>query len=411
MSQYIGVKMESNYIYYRVWAEVDLDSIKENVLNIQKGLKEGVKTCAVIKADGYGHGAIPIAKKLKDTVDFFAVATFDEATNLRNHDIEKPILVLGYVHTDNTQYAVRSNIRFTVFDLDMAQKIDEFARDIDGVCKVHIKVDTGMSRIGFAPTEESLETIEKIAQMPNVEIEGIFTHFFASDSADLTSAYRQFDTFKTFCDKLEERGVHIPVKHCSNSAAATVMPEANMDMVRLGISMYGLYPSEDVHQIELKPALSLHSHVVMVKTIEEGTTVGYGATFTASRPTKIATIPVGYADGYFRRLSNVGYVLINGCKAPIAGRVCMDQFMVDVTDIPDVKRGDRVTLIGQDGENCITMEEISELAGSFNYEFACDIGKRVPRVFYSDGEEVCDKDYFYDRYMAINKNRYKIHCY
>ena len=403
--------MESNYIYYRVWSEVDLDAIKENVNNIQKVLKDGVKTCAVIKADGYGHGAVPIAKKLKNDVDFFAVATFDEATNLRNHDIDLPILVLGYIHTDNTQYAVRDKIRMTVFDLDMAEKIDEFARDIDGVAKVHIKIDTGMSRIGFAPTDESLDIIEKIYNMKNIEAEGIFTHFYASDSSDLTSAYKQFDIFREFCNKLESRGINIPIKHCSNSAAATLMPEANMDMVRLGISIYGLYPSEDVHKIELKPALSLHSHVVMTKTIEAGTSVGYGATFVAERPTRIATIPVGYADGYFRRLSNVGYVLIKGQRAPIVGRICMDQFMVDVTDIPDVERGERVVLVGRQGDAQITMEEISELAGSFNYEFACDIGKRVPRVFYSDGEEVCDKDYFYDRYQAINKNRYKIHCY
>ena len=403
--------METNYIYYRVWAEIDLDAIRENVLNIQKGLKEGTKTCAVIKTDGYGHGAVPIAKKLKNDVDFFAVATFDEATNLRNHDIEQPILCLGYIHVENIMYAVRGQIRMTVFDVEMAERINEFARDCGGTAKVHIKIDTGMSRIGFAPTEESLDMIGKIYSMENIEVEGIFTHFFASDSDDLTSAYRQFEKFKWVCDSLEKRGVHIPVKHCSNSAAATVMPEANMDMVRLGISIYGLYPSEHVHQIELRPALSLHSHVVMVKTIEKGASVSYGATFVAERETRVATIPVGYGDGYFRCLSNKGYVLINGKKAPIIGRVCMDQFMVDVTDIPDVERDTRVTLIGKDGDAEITMEEISELAGSFNYEFACDIGKRVPRIFYSDGEEICDKDYFYDRYQPINKNRYKIHAY
>lgn len=403
--------MESNYIYYRVWAEVDLDAVRENVLNIKKGLAEGTKVCAVIKTDGYGHGAVPIAKKLKNDVDFFAVATFDEATNLRNHDIDLPILCLGYIHVDNTMYAVRNKIRMTVFDLEMAERINEFAHDMDGVAKVHLKIDTGMSRIGFAPTQESLEVIKKISEMENIEIEGIFTHFYASDSDDLTSARKQFETFKNFCDSLEENGIRIPIRHCSNSAAATVMPEANMDMVRLGISIYGLYPSEHIHQVTLKPALSLHSHVVMVKTIEMGTSVSYGATFTAERDTKVATIPVGYGDGYFRSLSNKGHVLINGQKAPIIGRICMDQFMVDVTDIPDVHRDSRVTLIGKDGDAQITMEEISEMAGSFNYEFACDIGKRVPRIYYSDGEEVCDKDYFYDRYQPINKNRYKIHAY
>lgn len=387
-----------NYVYYRVWADIDLDAVRENIKNIQKGLKDGTKTCAVIKADGYGHGAVPIARKIRDMVDFFAVATIDEAINLRLHNIKNPILIIGYVHPANTITAIRNDIRLTVFDLDTALKIAEAARDIGKSAKIHIKIDTGMSRIGFRPCDESIQIIKKIAENEWLEVEGIFTHFFNADSDDQSSAYKQLDEFSSFCDLLSDQGVNFAIRHCSNSAAATVMPEANMDMVRLGISIYGLYPSEYIDQIKLRSALSLKSHVVMVKNISAGTTVGYGATFTADKDMTIATIPVGYADGYFRSLSNKGTVLINGRRAPIIGRICMDQFMVDVTDIPDVRQGSEVTLIGKCGDDEITMEEISELAGSFNYEFACDIGKRVPRVYYSGGAEIGTKDYFYDRY-------------
>jgi len=390
--------MDNNYIYSRVMARVDLDAVRENVQNIRNGLTPGTKTCAVIKADGYGHGAIPIARRLKDLVDFFAVATIDEALNLRLHNVKLPILILGLVHQSNTISAIRNDIRLTVSDTDYAEKIAEHARYIGKPVRVHIKIDTGMSRIGFAPDERSIDEIEKICRTEGIKAEGIFTHFYNADSGDLTSTYDQFEKFRWVIDELEKRGITFSIRHCSNSAAATLMPEANMDMVRLGISIYGLYPSEYVHQITLKPAMSIISHISMVKEIEPGTSVGYGATFTAERRTAVATVPVGYADGYFRSLSNKGYVLIHGQKAPIIGRICMDQFMVDVTDIAEVRNDDEVVLIGKSGEKEITMEELSELAGSFNYEFACDVGKRVPRVYYADGSEYATKDYFYDRY-------------
>lgn len=391
------VKSE-NYMYYRVCADIDLDAVRENIINIKQGISDGTKVCAVIKADGYGHGAVPIARKIRDIVDFFAVATIDEATNLRLHNIKTPILILGYVHPANTITAIRNDIRMTVFDKETAAAISEAARDIGKPARIHIKIDTGMSRIGFRPCPESADTIEQICNDEWLEAEGIFTHFYSSDSADRTLAYEQLEKFNIFIDELKKRGVEFDIRHCSNSAAATVMPEANLDMVRLGISIYGLYPSEYIDQITLKPALTLKSHVVMVKEIEQGTTVGYGGTFAADRPMRIATIPVGYADGYFRSLSNKGCVLIDGKRAPVIGRICMDQFMVDVSHIPDVQRGSEVVLIGKSGDDEITMEEISELAGSFNYEFACDIGKRVPRIYYSGGEETASKDYFYDRY-------------
>ena len=388
--------MESDY--FRVCADVDLSAIRTNILNMKSRLKEGTKVCCVIKADGYGHGAVPIARAMKDTADFYAVATLPEALNLRAHMIDTPILILGYTNPEGYESAVFNDIRLTVFDYETADLISKAAQRLGRRAEIHIKIDTGMSRIGFFPNEESLEIIKRISSLPAVEIEGIFTHLFAADAADKTSAQKQVDKFTSFCGALEKSGVSIPLHHCSNSAAAISMPQANLDMVRLGIAQYGLYPSDDVRELSLIPALSLKSHVVMVKKIAPGTTVGYGATYTAEREITAATVPVGYADGYFRSLSNKGYVLINGRYAPIIGRVCMDQFMVDASSVPDARRGSEVVLIGRSGENTITMEEISALAGSFNYEFACDIGKRVPRRYFLGGKQVLQKDYFLDKY-------------
>ncbi len=387
-----------NLEYYRAWAEVDLDAVKTNIANIKERLKDGTKTCAVIKADGYGHGAVPIARAISKDVDFFATATIDEATNLRVHNINKPILVLGFVHPFNTFTAINNDIRLAVFDLETAEKYDEYAKDAGKKVKVHIKIDTGMSRIGFIPNDKSLEAIVKISELKNVEIEGIFTHFHSADEADTASAYKQLELFNGFIERLAEKGIRPAIRHCSNSSASIRMPEANLDMVRLGINIYGLYPSDAVKEVTPVPVMSLYSHVTFVKEINAGDSVGYNARFKAERKTKIATVGIGYADGYQRRLSCIGYALIRGKKAPIAGGVCMDQIMLDVTDIPDVQAGDIVTLIGSDGDECITMEELAALCGTINYEFACDIGKRIPRVYYSGGKEVAAKDYFYDRY-------------
>ena len=388
--------MKNNF--FRICADVDLSAIRTNIINMKKGLKAGTGVCCVIKADGYGHGAVPIARAVDDLTDFYAVAALEEALNLRANGIDRPILILGYIHPDGFKDAIKNDIRLTVFDFETAQLVSEAAKAIDSDAKIHIKIDTGMSRIGFFPTAESAGIIKEISALPGIEIEGIFTHFYASDSADKTSALEQVEKFNNFCGVLEEKGVNIPIKHCSNSAAAISMPEANLDMVRLGIAMYGLYPSDDVHELELVPALSLKSHIVMVKEIPAGTSVGYGGTYTAAGPVKVATVPVGYADGYFRLLSNKGYVLINGCTAPIIGRICMDQFMVNVSSVPDVSRGDEVILVGSSEDKTVTMEEISALAGSFNYEFACDIGKRVPRRYFLDGKQVGVKEYFPDIY-------------
>ena len=379
---------------FRVCADVDLSAIRANIINIRKNLDSGTKICSVIKADGYGHGALPAARAVYDLADFFAVATIGEALALRKNGIDKPLLILGYIDPSGYEDALRENIRLTVFDMESARLISETALKENRQALIHIKVDTGMSRIGFFPDEESLRTIKEISELPGIKIEGIFTHFFASDSADKTSAEGQFRVFKKFCEDLKREGVHIPIRHCCNSAAAISMPQAQMDMVRLGIAQYGLYPSDAVKEIELVPALSLKSHIVMAKTVPQGTSIGYGATFTAPCDMRVATIPVGYGDGYFRNLSNKGYVLINGKAAPIRGRVCMDQFMADISQIPEAGRGEEVILVGKSKDKTLTMEEVSALAGTFNYEFACDIGKRVPRRYFLDGKYVGSWDYF-----------------
>ncbi|MBQ2320727.1 MAG: alanine racemase, partial [Lachnospiraceae bacterium] len=262
--------------------------------------------------------------------------------------------------------------------------------------KIHIALDTGMSRIGFKQDEESLEVIKKIAKLPYIFIEGCFTHFARMDEEDKTKAMTQFEKYMDFVEKIEGCGIELPIKHVSNSAGIIEKQEVNLDMVRDGICVYGLYPSDEVNKenLELTPAMEIKSYVSFVKELEPGVEIGYGGTYTTERETRVATIPVGYADGYPRALSNKGHVLINGMSAPILGRVCMDQFMVDVTDIDNVEEGTMVTLVGRDGDENISIEEISEMSHSFNYEFVCDVGKRIPRVYYKGGKVVETKDYY-----------------
>lgn len=377
--------------YDRVWAEVDLDAIAKNIETIKKMIKPETKIIPVIKTDGYGHGAHPIARMLEtdDKVWGYAVATAEEAHALRGKGIKKPLLILGYTFPYSYEKMIEEEIRPTVFMLDMAQLLSEKAQEMGKTCHIHIKVDTGMTRIGMHPDEEGMELIRKIKELPGIEIEGIFTHFATADEADKSKAYHQMQMFQSFVEKVEETlAINIPMKHCSNSAGIMEMPEANMDAVRAGIIIYGLWPSQEVEEgcnIELYPALTLKSRIVYVKMVSANQEISYGGTFITVRDTQVATICIGYGDGYPRSLSNVGYVLINGQKAPILGRVCMDQFMVDVTDIKgEVCVGDVVTLIGQDQAQAITMEELGNLSGRFNYELACDLGKRVPRIYKMD---------------------------
>ncbi|MEQ2541621.1 alanine racemase [Lachnospiraceae bacterium CLA-AA-H183] len=396
MTRELQEKLES---YQRVWAEVDLDAIWENMVHMKENIAENTKILAVIKTDGYGHGGVPIAKMLEQ-LDFmfgYAAATYEEAHVLREAGVKKPILILGYTFPYCYEELIREEIRPAVYRRDTVEELAAAAAKVGKKAKVHIKVDTGMGRIGITPDEEGLEFVRFLIEHPELEVEGIFTHFAKSDEADKTSANHQLELFQNFIDKIQtELGITIPVKHCSNSAAILEMPQANMDMVRAGITTYGLYPSEEVSKdiVPLRAAMSLYSHIVYCKMIHAGQSVSYGGLFTAQKDTRVATIPVGYGDGYPRSLSGRGYVLIHGKRAPILGRVCMDQFMVDISEIPEAMDGDKVTLLGMDGTERITAEELGELSGRFNYEFVCDLGKRIPRVYLQHGEITEVRDYF-----------------
>lgn len=387
--------------YSRIYAEVNLDMIRDNLKALKDNTAPGTKVCAVLKADGYGHGAVPIAKTIKDMVWGYAVATVDEALNLRLNQVEGPILVLGYVPQSRFKEAVEQEIRLTVFEREQAERLSKAAEEVGKKAHIHIKVDTGMGRIGLFPNEEGAALIKEISFLPFLDLEGIFTHMATADMEDKTAAGQQVESFQRFLAMLKKEGITFPIRHCSNSAGIIEMKSSHMDMVRAGISLYGFYPSDEVRRdlVALHPALELKSCVSYVKNVPPHTPISYGATYVTKKEERIATIPVGYGDGYPRSLSNKGYVLIHGTKAPICGRVCMDQMMVDVTGIEDVKEGDCVTLIGNDGGQTITVDELADLAGTFHYEFVCDLGRRIPRVYRKDGKIIGYKDWFDDRYQ------------
>lgn len=373
----------------RVYLKIDLDQICENIRKVIKKVGKDTKVMPVVKADAYGHGAIEVSKALSEIGTYgFAVATVGEALALRRAGITKPLLILDFVFPNQFETIIRNDIMLTIFQYSIAEKLDAAAAQMGTTAHIHLKIDTGMGRIGYIPNEKSIEEIKRISELPNIEIDGIFTHFACADSADKTSMNAQLKLFREFVEKLEMLGINIPIKHICNSAAIIDMHDDFLNMVRSGIITYGLYPSEEVNKdsLDVRPAMELHSVVINVKTINKGDTVSYGSTYVAEKPTVIATIPVGYADGYPRQLSNKGSVLIHGKRAKIVGRVCMDQFMVDVTDIPDVMIGDNVTLVGKDGDDFISCEEIGEISGRFNYEFLCCITRRVPRVYIRNGK-------------------------
>lgn len=384
--------------FERVKAVVSLDAIAHNFEEMKKNIADGTKIVAVIKADGYGHGAEAIARLIEEYeyIWGFAAATAEEAIQLKDAGVKKPVLILGLVFEEYFQELIQKEVRMTVCDYDMAKALSEEAVRQGRQVHIHIGLDTGMSRIGFADKPESVEEIKRIAALSNIEIEGMFTHFARADETDKSPAEDQLKRYLAFVELLEKAGVQIPLKHCSNSAGIIRMPEANLNMVRAGITIYGIYPSAEVERdiVKLLPAMELKSHVAFVKDLPAGTAISYGGTFASETDLRVATIPVGYADGYPRTLSNKGWVLIHGQKAPILGRICMDQFMVDVTHIADVKHGDEVTLIGRDGDESIHIDELGDLSGRFSYEFACDISKRVPRVYIKDGREWGDLTFF-----------------
>lgn len=387
--------------YDRVWADVDLDAVHFNMEQMHGNISRSAKMMGIIKTDAYGHGAVQIAREL-ETLDYvfgMGLATAEEALILRHCGIKKPLLVIGYTFPYSYAKLIDNEIRMTVFKSSMLSEIEKEAERQNKKAIVHIKVDTAMSRIGIRPDDSGIAFIRECLSQKNIIVEGIFTHFAKADEADKEPVMKQLHTYQDFLKRAEEEtGYRIPIHHCSNSAGIVEIKEANMDMVRAGITLYGLWPSEEVSRdiIRLKPVLSLKSHIVYVKEIEKGTQVSYGGTYCAEETMKIATIPVGYGDGYPRALSNKGFVLIHGKRAKILGRVCMDQMMVDVSDIDNVRDGDEVTLIGQDGAECITMEELGGLSGRFNYELACDLGKRIPRVYHKNGVVTDTKDYFED---------------
>ena len=349
--------------YMRVCAEINLDAVAYNFRNMKENLNPETQMIAVVKTDGYGHGAVPIAQMVQEYpyVWGFATATIEEALILRKEGVKKPILILGFVFPDSYENVVRYDIRPAVFKLSMARQLSEEAVRQQKIVHVHIKVDTGMSRIGFTDTAESADIVKEISELPNLETEGLFTHFARADERDKTAANEQLTRYQAFAKLLEDRQVPIKYHHCSNSAGIYDMKDANMDIVRAGISIYGMYPSDEINKMAapLAPVMSLKSHIVFIKELQPGAAISYGGTYVVDHPMKVATIPVGYGDGYPRALSGKGRVLIRGCQAPILGRVCMDQFMVDVSDIPGVREGDAVTLIGSDGGYEIRMEELN----------------------------------------------------
>ncbi|MCB6413878.1 alanine racemase [Faecalimonas umbilicata] len=384
--------------YSRVCARIDLDAIEYNMEMMKKNIAADTKIIAVLKTDAYGHGAVQIAR-LFESVEYiwgYAVATADEAVLLKEKGLKKPVLVLGCVFPEQWPEMIEKEVRMTCYSEEMAEGVSGLAFDMGKKAYLHIKIDTGMGRLGFSVCEESVDKIAGIAAMPCLVLEGMFTHFAKADETDKGYTDQQIKEYLWMQKALEERKICFPYCHCSNSAGIIDIKEANMDLVRAGISIYGMYPSEEVRKenVPLKPAMELISHVTYVKWIEAGTSVSYGGTYTAKEKRKIATIPVGYGDGYPRSLSNKGYVLIHGRKAPICGRVCMDQFMVDVTEIEDVKFGDRVVLVGYDGAEHLPVETLGDISGRFNYEFVCCLSKRIPREYLRQGKLVKQIDFF-----------------
>lgn len=384
--------------YSRVYASVNLDAARANMEAMHMLLDKDTKMYAVIKTDGYGHGAVELAQELTELPYLlgFCVATVEEGVILRRHGIDKQILILGYTFKEQYEKIIRYDLSPAVFTLEMAEELSKEAVRQQKEIGIHIAIDTGMGRIGYQTEEKSADEIARISKLPHIIMEGVFTHFSKADEEDKTSAHGQKRAFCNMIAMCEERGVFFRYRHCSNSAGIIDLPEANLDVVRAGITLYGLWPSDEVHKerIHLEPLMEIKSRVSYVKLLPPGREISYGGTYVTKRNTLVATIPAGYGDGYPRSLSNKGYVLIHGQKAPILGRVCMDQFMVDVTDIADVTIGTEVTLAGRDGDAELTIEELGELSGRFNYEFVCDLGKRVPRVYVKGGKVVATKDYF-----------------
>ena len=381
--------------YDNTYVEIDLDAISSNFDAIRA--KAGTQVMAIVKADAYGHGAVQIARLLDNKCCFFGVSSIAEALELRQAGLTKPILILGYTPVEAFRLVIGQDIRPAIFRLDDGIALSKLAQKQGVTIPFHFAVDTGMSRLGFQATEESADICADIARLPGLQAEGLFSHFATADCADLSKAQAQAVLFENFDRMLKDRGIHIPLRHLDNSAG--LMNFSNhYEMVRSGIVTYGMYPSDEVDPalLDLKPVLQWRSRVTHIKMLPPGREISYGGTFVTTRKTRVATVPVGYADGYRRSLSGKFYVLIRGRRAPILGRVCMDQMMVDITDVPDVKIDDPVVLVGNDGNDVITIEQIAAAADSFNYEFVCGISRRVPRRYRQNGQIIKTVHYLLD---------------
>lgn len=381
------------YKLNRAWAEIDLDAIAQNVREIRRITGKRTEIMGAVKADAYGHGVMETVRTMLDNgVTRLAVSMLDEAIQLRKLGINVPILILSYTDPARADEIILNEVTQTVFSHDLAKALSEAGVRLNRNVKIHVKVDTGMTRVGFMPGYSAVKNILEISTLPRIIIEGLFTHFASADENDKSYTLMQFEKFMSICSELGRVGVHIPVKHVCNSAGIIEFPEMHLDMVRPGIILYGLYPSDkvDTQKITLKPAMTLKANIILVKDVDEGTCISYGRTFKTLHNSRIATIPIGYADGYTRLLSNKGKVLIHGRTAPVVGRVCMDQCMVDVSDLgEEVRTGDEVVLFGRQGDAFISVEEVAADIGTISYEVVCIIGKRIPRVYLKDGK-ICN---------------------
>lgn len=390
-----------NFTRRAVWAQIDLDAAAHNMRQIRKHVGPNVKIAAVVKANAYGHGSVELAKTFAENgADCFAVSSLDEAVELRRYaHIDKEIFILGHTDARRTEELLTYDIEPAVFNLKNAEFFSQEAQRLGKTLRVHIAVDTGMSRVGFQVNEFSVSEIKAIAALPNIEIRGMFTHFAVSDIKDKTFTREQYGHFRWMCKRMEEEGIHIALRHCCNSAAALELPEYYCDMVRPGIIMYGCEPSPDVDikPYDLRPVMSLRCCIAHVKLIDAGATVSYGRHYTAPSRRKIATLPVGYADGYSRILSGKVDVLYHGHRVPQVGAICMDQCMIDVSGEANVHAGDEVVLFGRQGDSFIPIEEIAAACGTINYEIMCDISRRVPRVYMKNGKVVGREEYLFDK--------------
>lgn len=366
------------------WVEINREKAIHNFLEIRRAVGPNVKICAVVKADSYGMGAIELSKMyLENGVDMFAVAVISEAFELREEIKEKDILVLGYTPEEFFDDALNNNITLTIYNFELAEKLNAVAKSMNKKAKVHIKVETGMNRLGFLPTEENADKVAQIAKLENIFIEGAFSHQAKADELDKTTAHRQAKKFIDFMSMLEKRDVNIPIKHIANSATIIDLPEYYFNMVRPGIILSGFYPSDEVKMdfLKFQICVTLKARIANVKTIEVGEGVGYGHLYKAENPVVVGTIPLGYADGYSRLLSNKGYIVVKGVKCPIIGKVCMDQFMVDLSNVENPQIGDEAIVYGDGTDGAMTAEDVANMRGTISYEVLTNLGKRLPRLY------------------------------